>query len=352
MLLFLVPLGLAVCPPTPTLRDPDGTLTVLSQNLKFIATGARRRERSRLLFDYLLREGEKIDVLLLSEARLTISLASGDERWCFYAQAGDRDAYRWAPIADARSPGGLVIGVRQRPEGEERRVGPFAGRAFRARATSLAEGLLGALVGYRKGWAALEIDDTRLLWSHTQASYKRDPTVGAGRDRVGRAGQFTDLADDLGRPRGPTLLTGDLNLLAGFAPTRPADAQRVAPARAIDERTVALFAARTGVELSGPESGAASGPAEALVSGASFAALPLDVAPPHGTFAGGIDRRRPADGWDTGAPYDRVGMNAAFQAVHPGTRVRPVEIAAEWLRVSDHLGLEITIPFPPAPTSP
>jgi hypothetical protein len=38
-------------------------------------------------------------------------------------------------------------------------------------------------------------------------------------------------------------------------------------------------------------------------------------------------------------------VNAAFLQRHPGTKARRVEIADDWLRVSDHDGIEITIPF-------
>jgi hypothetical protein len=423
MLAFLLSLTAAAsCPVDPALRDPDGEVTILEQNLKFILTGERRRERDRLLADYLEGDGASVDVLLLSEARITRSLDAWGDGWCFYTQAAAKDGYRWAPLQVGRPPGGLAMGIRQRPEGEPRKISTFAGRRFRARPTTLAEGVLGKLVGYRKGWAGLRIDDTQLVWSHTQASYRRHPDVGAGRKGRGRAGQFDDLADDLGRPDTATLLTGDLNLLAGFWPDAPEDEARVRRAREIDDHTIASFAARTGLDLAlpwfGPEArerraelrsearavgntslaardedtqapdapvGAVSlaGPFDPAETGRTDAApaiadgLPAAVAGdatltavagdgtlatataaahaaparrhPHllGTFAGGIDRRAKSTVWDTGAAYDRVGVNAAFLERHPGTRVRPVEIAKGWLRVSDHIGLEITIPFDP-----
>ncbi|MDP2312336.1 MAG: hypothetical protein Q8P41_05480 [Pseudomonadota bacterium] len=376
----------APCPAEPSLRDPDGEVTVLAQNLKFIITGTRRKARDELLAGYLREEGDNVDILLLSEARITRSFEGWRPEWCFYTQVAvpGHDGYRWAPIESGRPPGGLAMGVRQRPDGTARKVSADAGRRYRARPTSFAEGVLGRVFGFRKGWAGLEIDDTHLVWSHTQASYKRRPERGAGEGRSGRVGQFADLADDLGRPERATLITGDLNLLAGFQPRRQEDEPRVTRARAIDDDTVVRFRERTGIDLAWPwsRSGAPLGDGETLLAQvvATDAAAPLGatadhLAPaeplpvvaavlateapvaatwpgdrgaverPSGTFAGGIDRRREDDTWDVGAAYDRVGVNGAFLARHPGTRVRRVEIARGWMRVSDHFGLEIAIPF-------
>lgn len=386
MLTFLVSYALAApCPAEPSLRVPDGEVTVLAQNLKFIITGAKRKERDRLLAEYLNNEGAEVDLLLLSEARLTRTFEDwAPEEWCFYTQiaAPSPDGYRWAPIQAGRSPGGLAMGLRQRDEGEVHKVSAEAGRRYRAHPTSFAEGVLGPLFGFRKGWAGLEIDDTHLVWSHTQASYKRRPERGAGDGRSGRAGQFADLADDLGHPERATLLTGDLNLLAGFVPRLERDERRVTRARAIDSETVDRFRDRTGIDLAwpwaptgeaatetlllaaaqplgdgdGPPLGAhadqlappapAPAPMEpdlSVTAGASLGAT--HVAGLTGTFAGGIDRRRTHGDWNVGAAYDRVGVNPAFLARHPGTRVRRVEIVKGWMRVSDHLGLEIAIPF-------
>ncbi|MES2640337.1 MAG: endonuclease/exonuclease/phosphatase family protein [Myxococcota bacterium] len=383
MLTLLVPYALAAhCPAEPSLKDPDGEVTVLAQNLKFIITGTKRKERDQLFADYLRTEGADVDILLLSEARLTRSFESWAPEWCFYTQIGTAslDGYRWAPIEAGRPPGGLAMGLRQRPEGTVHQVSGEAGRRYRARPTSFAEGVLGRVFGFRKGWAGLHIDDTHLVWSHTQASYKRRPERGAGEGRSGRAGQFADLAEDLGRPEGATLITGDLNLLAGFVPRRERDERRVTRARDIDSETVAQFRERTGIDLAWPWARvddprvedallvavlpAAEGERDAALNGAgatSVAApdIVLVSAPPPmlatlgpaqgeaflGTFAGGFDRRRDDDTWDVGAAYDRVGVNEAFLARHPGTRVRRVEIANEWMRVSDHLGLQIAIPF-------
>ncbi|MFN7147190.1 MAG: hypothetical protein ACK4YP_25705, partial [Myxococcota bacterium] len=247
----------------------------------------------------------------------------------------------------------------QRADGLERNVGTFAGKRFRAKPTSLAEGFLGKLFKFEKGWAGIEIEDTHLVWSHAQASYRKDPAKGAGRGREGRAGQFADLAEDLGRPDRATLLTGDLNLLAGFQPKDEAVESRVQGARAKDTETVARFRERTGIDLAWPWAAppaaaqAAAEPWTTLVStdasagasveGGAVAATSAAVA--VGTYAGDIDRRRADRAWDAGAPYDRVGVNDAFLEAHPGTRVRRVDIARGWLGVSDHLGLEISIPF-------
>lgn len=357
MLPLLVPFALAAeCPAAPALRDPDGEVTALAQNLKFIVTGEKRKERTGLLRDWLDHEGAHVDLLLLSEARITRGMEDWAPEWCFYTQLpADRDGYAWAPITSGRPPGGLALGVRQRDEGVERSVGLLAGRKYRARPTSLAEGFLGKLFNFEKGWAGVRIDDTHLVWSHTQASYRKDPSVGAGEAGRGRAGQFEDLAEDLGRPEHATLLTGDLNLLAGFRPKRADDEPRVEAARAKDDATVARFREQTGIDLTWrwerarvahldvdpAVSSVETGESAATTAGAGAGA----VAAPAGTFAGRIDRRRAERAWDEGAPYDRVGVNDAFLERHPGTRVRPVEIVRDWLGVSDHFGLEIVIPF-------
>ena len=350
MLALLVPYALAAdCPAEPALRDPDGEMTVLAQNLKFIITGTKRKERDALFANYLAHEGAAVDVLLLSEARLTRSLEAWRPEWCFYTQVAlaETDGYRWAPLEAGRPPAGLAMGIRQRAEGQARIVSGDAGRRYRARATSLAEGFLGQIFGFRKGWASLRIDDTQLVWSHTQASYKRRPERGAGASRRGRVGQFEDLAEDLGRPEGATLITGDLNLLAGFRPHRDEDDARIDRARAIDADTVARFRDHTGIDLTWPWS--VDKDLEPAAEGELRLAALAPPAPkervPVGTFAGGFDKRRADATWDVGAPYDRVGVNDAFLARHPGTRVRPVEIAQGWMRVSDHMGLEIAIPF-------
>ncbi len=367
MITVSLALGLAFaadCPREPALRDPDGEVTALAQNLKFIITGEKRRERNALFADWLRDEGANVDLLLLSEARLTGTLDAWQPEWCFYTQVADGDhAYRWAPIAAGRPPAGLALGVRQRAEGVERKVGTFAGRPYRAKPTSLAEGFLGRLFNFEKGWAGVEIEDTHLVWSHTQASYWANPEKGAGREGEGRAGQFADLADDLGRPEHATLLTGDLNLLAGFEPRHAEVEPRIARARERDTETVATFRERTGIDLAWPwaRGGEPREVRDPWPRGAGQDAVPAaSPAPPAkpptgtvGTFAGDIDRRRADRAWDVGAPYDRVGVNEAFLARHPGTRVRPVEITRGWLGVSDHLGLEIAIPFlRPKPAEP
>jgi hypothetical protein len=321
LLALAIPAASAACPQTPELRDPDNQLTILEQNLKFIVVGSHRAERAGILRTYLETEGEEVDLLLLSEARLTSDLAAWGTGWCFYTQTGNGladDGYSWSAIETSTSPGGLAIGVRERATGTVRRV-TGGGRRFRARAVSLAEGVLGMLGNYRKGWASLTIDGTHIVWSHTQASYRQRPERGAGRAGRGRAGQFDDLADDLGHPLHATLITGDLNLLAGFKPRLAGDDARVARARDIDSGTVKAFRNRTGVDLEW------------------FANA--------GTFMGSVFKAPQPPEWDTDAAYDRVGVNAAFLSRHPGTHVAPVEIGDEHMRVSDHLGLRITIPF-------
>lgn len=327
MLLFLATMALAVtCPSSPELLDPDGEVTVLAQNLKFIATGGQRAERASLLASYLSGEGEAVDLLLLSEARLTRRLQEYGADWCFYTQVGNGllDGYRWAPIEAGRPPGGLALGVRQRPWGRRWDLGQTAGKRFRARPTSLAEGLLGRIVRYHKGWARLEVGDTLIVWSHAQASYARRPDVGAGRQGRGRAGQFEELASALGRLDKPAIVTGDLNLLTGFASPLEEHEAKVARAREIDAGTVKRFREATGLDLEWfrPKG--------------------------RGTFAGSYLTDEAEKPWDLGALYDRVGVNQPFLARHPGTRVKTVEISEGPIRVSDHLGLEIAIPLSPA----
>jgi hypothetical protein len=312
-------LGLALaCPDAPTLRDADAEVTALNQNLKFIATGARRSERAALLGEWLDGEGEHVDMLLLSEARILSPLLAALSSWCFYNQSGEglAETYRWGPLGE-RPPGGLVLGVRTRERGELRSLEEGAGRRFRALPATFSEGFLGRIFGYHKGWANLVVDGTTVAWSHTQASYESRPERGAGGNRRGRAGQFDDLASDLEEASGPwhiprpTLLTGDLNLLDLF------DGPNAKEAREIDRRTVRRFSERTGIQFAWGDR----------------------------TFFGSLFRGGEEGIWDRGAQYDRVGINEAFQRRHPGLRVRRVEIARAGLRVSDHAAVEITIPF-------
>lgn len=319
------------CPRAPQLRDADGVLTVLEQNLKFIAVGGRRSERAHMFGDWLAADGEDVDLLLLEEVRLTSTLVDAMPGWCFYTQLGDglAQSYRWRSIEQERPPGGLAVGVRERPEGTLRQLGGEAGRRFRAQPATWVEGFLGRLVGYRKGWAGITVDGTRLVWSHTQASYRRHPERGAGTLGRGRSGQFDDLAADLGRRDRPTLLTGDLNLLDTF---EAADAEQEAcvhTACRIDGTTIAHFEARTGLDFHWPR------------------LFPRrdDGSPVHGTFLGNIFPSGDDREWDDGALYDRVGVNDAFKHAHPGALVHAVEITRHDLRVSDHAGLKIEIPF-------
>lgn len=321
-------LAAAPCPAAPELRDDDGEVTVLEQNVKFILTGERRAQRAALLARWLATEGARVDVLALSEARITGTLDVALDDFCFYTQAPEGEAYRWVPVEERVPPGGLVVGVRTREVGDLRSLQAEAGREFRAAPSTLVEGVLGRMVGYRKGWADLVIDGTHVVWSHTQASYRAHPERGAGGRGRGRAGQFDDLADDLDQTGGPILLTGDLNLLDRFRPWRARDEGRVRAAREIDHATARRFEERTGIDFHWPR----------LRAGG-------EDATDDGTFLGGIFRRAPDDVWDLGARYDRVGVNEQFKQRHPGTKVRRVEIAEGSLRVSDHLGLVITIPF-------
>lgn len=309
--LLVVAVALADCPAVPQLRDDDGQVSVLSQNLKFIATGTAKADRAAILADYLGAHPD-IDLLLLSEARTLDPLRDTLAEWCFYTQEGAPDAYQWA--LGSLSPGGLVLGVRQRATGEARDVGAAAGRVYRARAVSLAEGFLGKIVGFEKGWAVVEIDGTAWVWTHTQASYERRPLLGVGGEGRGRAGQFADLAGDLGRAEHPVLVTGDLNVLEGLAHPSTADAARA------DALTLERFSAFTGIR---------------------FAA---DRGPCHdGSFLGAL--RGAAEGVFSGAVFDRVGTNAAFDATHPGTALACERIEADGLHLSDHLGIRISAPF-------
>ncbi len=341
-LLLLFSPARADCPQLPELRDPDDALVVFAQNLKFIATGARRARRAELLGRWLASDGSDVDLLLLSEARLTGVLRRADG-WCFYTQdQGEAEWYGWAPIHVRRPPGGLVLGVRQRAAGRMRILTGDAGRRFETRPTSLAEGLLGRLVRYRKGWASLGVDGTHVLWSHAQASYAGDPARGAGARGVGRAGQFEELADAIGAPQAPTVVTGDLNLLAGFTAARTSSAAR---AVAQDEQTVTWFSERTGIDLRWFATGTYAASFDVSTSGGSRDRT-LDGASGPEMHEAAQTMASPALPWDVGAPYDRVGINAAFVRRHPDARAEAVDIRDAHLRVSDHLGIRLTIPFP------
>ncbi len=314
--LSLSTLATAACPTMPAFRDGDGDVVILAQNLKFIATGAQRAARADLLAGYLLADGAAVDLLLLSEARDSDTIEEHVLDWCFYAQAGNgRQGYRWDPAGAGRSPGGLVLGVRQRQEGTLRGLAGSAGRVFRARPVSLAEGLLGPIVGFVKGWAGIDVDGTRIVWTHTQASYDAHPERGAGGPTFGRAGQFRDLAADLGISTLPTLLTGDLNVMddnADPAARRAAD---------IDGTTLAGFVASTGIRFAPPRAACA-----------------------EGTFVGTL-KAAGGGGKMAGAALDRVGVNDAFNTRHPGMTVGCADIRGRDLRLSDHRGLLINVPF-------
>ncbi len=309
--LLVLSVALADCPVVPRLRDDDDRVSVLSQNLKFIATGTAKADRAAILGDYLEAHPD-IDLLLLSEARALDPLRDTLGDWCFYTQEGSPDAYQWAP--GSLSPGGLVLGVRQRATGEVREVGAAAGRVYRARAVSLAEGFLGKIVGFEKGWAVVEVDGTSWVWTHTQASYERRPLLGVGSEGRGRAGQFADLAGDLGHAERPVLVTGDLNLLEGVNHPSTAEAARA------DAQTLERFSAFTGIRFA-----ADRGPCR------------------EGSFLGTL--RGVADSVFTSAVFDRVGTNAAFDAQHPDTALACERIEADGLHVSDHLGIRISAPF-------
>ena len=306
----------ATCPASPELRDDDDVLTVLAQNMQLIAVGPVRTERGAVLGRWLDGPGAAVDLLFLSEGRDLDPLSAAMPDWCLYVQAGSgMEGYRWELAGGERSPGGLVLGVRQRPEGVLRSLDGLAGRVFRARSVSLAEGLLGRLAGFAKGWAGVGWDGARLVWTHAQASYDRHPAAGAGREGVGRAGQMQDLADDLGRSDAPVLVTGDLNALDGFA----SGDEEIRAAGEVDRGTLDRFFVRTGIRFGrGPCAG--------------------------GSFLGSVFRDQPSDSAIAGASLDRVGLNAAFEANHPDTRVACAEIAEGRLRVSDHRGLLISVP--------
>ncbi len=329
VLSFFVTFARAACPDAPRLHDGDGEVTALAQNLKFIVTGAHRTERAALLAGWLDGGGRGVDLLLLSEARMTEDLLPALPGWCLYSQTGDglSGTYRWSPAGGDRPPGGLVLGVRNRTEGPLRTVDPTAGRRFRAEPTTLVEGFVARLARYHKGWAEVTVDGSRLVWSHTQASYAAHPERGAGGPRRGRAGQFDDLADDLGRPEHPTLLTGDLNLLDRFTPRSPTrHHERIASAARVDTDTLARFEDRTGIEFHWFRPGLCDSEG--------------------GSFFGCLFKQREARPWDAGARYDRVGVNGVFVRRHPNTQVRHVAIERGDLRLSDHDGLEISIPYP------
>jgi hypothetical protein len=313
----------AACPTEPELRDDDGSVVALEQNLKFITTGGYREERAALLAGWLGGSGRHVDILLLSEARLTERLTAALPGWCLYTQDTPPGAshYRWRPIEDHRPPGGLALGVRQRTEGIEREIAVEAGRRFRAHPTTLVEGFIARLANYHKGWAEVTVDGSHIVWTHAQASYGGHPDRGAGGPGRGRAGQFDDLAEDLGRPDGPTLLTGDLNLLDRF---RVGEGGR-AHAAVVDSETLARFEERTGIEFHWSRPALRTGD--------------------QGSFYGALERTDATPRWDQGARYDRVGVNTPFLGRHPGTRIRHVEIELGTLRLSDHDGLEITIPY-------
>ena len=82
MIALLAGLALgAECPAEPSLRDPDGEVTALAQNLKFIITGEKRRLRDALFAEWLGDEGAHVDLLLLSEARLTGGFTAWEPEW-------------------------------------------------------------------------------------------------------------------------------------------------------------------------------------------------------------------------------------------------------------------------------
>ncbi len=305
------------CPAAPLLRDPDDHVTALSQNLKFIATGGHKVARAELLAEYLAVHPE-VDLLLLSEARSLGPLRAGLRGWCFYTQVGHPLAYRWA--AGDLSPGGLVLAVRQRSSGEPRHLSAEAGRVFRARPVTLAEGFLGKIAGFEKGWAVAHVDGTSMVWTHTQASYASSPLRGAGGPGAGREGQFADLAADLGHAEHPVLLTGDLNVLDGA----PSPDGGVQAAGRRDARTLSGFSALTGIRF-----GSAGDPC------------------PGGSFLGAL--RGVADSVFVGATFDRVGTNGAFDAQHVGAQFGCERIEGEGLRLSDHLGVRIHAPFGASP---
>lgn len=299
------------CPAIPTLREDDRALTALAQNVKFIAGGERRAERAALLAGAVAAD-PAVDLLLLSEARQAAPLIAALEPpagagFCLYRQAGPRQGYRWAR-AGAPAPGGLLLGVRARAAGREIRLEGAAGRAFTSRALTFADGFLGPLSGFYKGFAEVRIDGVRLIWSHLQASYgPRD--AGAGGPGRGRRGQLEELAAEIAPPDLPTeahgaaLLVGDLNLND--------------PRSAADAESVRQFEARTRVRLAGGH----------CAGGTWLGSLLPGVGPGPDDFFYGAD-------------LDRVGATPALEASH-ALEVRCVEVEAQGLRLSDHRGLRI-----------
>ncbi len=295
------------CPEVPTLRDDDDARVVLAQNIKFIVTGGRKPERARLLAGAMAAD-PAVDLLLLSEARQTGPLIAALPEFCFYRQSGRRDGYRWEPAAGGVSPGGLVLGVRERAAGEALEIQGSAGRAFESRPLTFADGFLGPLAGFVKGFAEVRLGDpdqgVRLVWSHLQASYSRRDR-GAGRAGAGRQGQLMELAAEL-EAAGAALLTGDLNLND--------------PRSAADSESLQLFERRSGIPLQGGHC-------------------------PEGSWHGSIwQEEAEQDPYFTGADFDRVGMSAALRQAYP-VEIRCVDIqdGSGGLRLSDHRGLRIRI---------
>ncbi len=306
MLLLLATLAKADCSPSPSLRNNDEALVVLSQNLKFIVTGGQQAARAQLLARRLEADPE-VDLLLLSEARRTSPLQLALPEWCLYRQEGPGEGYHWRQADGRASPGGLVLGVRRREEGRLWPLEGTAGAAFRSKPVSFAEGVLGRLVGFVKGWAAVEVAGMRLLWTHTQASYER-PERGAGRmgrpgtPGVGRAGQLGELAEILEKEQGPALLTGDLNLQDGVEGI----------AGEVDSASVRMLEER-GIRLRRDCS----------------------------TWLGSLRSDQKLNHPLGEAALDRVGLN-------PAMAERPIEVRCEeWsegrLRLSDHRGLRIRV---------
>ncbi|HND34607.1 MAG TPA: hypothetical protein PLA94_31605, partial [Myxococcota bacterium] len=137
MLLLLSALALADCTPSPLLRNNDQSLVVLSQNLKFIATGGQKSARAKI-FAQRLSADPDVDLLLLSEARQTKPLQAALPEWCLYRQEGPSERYHWHAADGKASPGGLVLGVRRRTEGQDMLLEGVAGAAFRSRPVSFA----------------------------------------------------------------------------------------------------------------------------------------------------------------------------------------------------------------------
>lgn len=317
--------AMALCPARPSLRDTDASVTVWAQNIKFIATGGYKDRRAEMLAAHLDTDTE-VDLLLLSEARALDPLRDAMPNWCLYTQTGPETAYVWG--LEGPAPGGLALAVRNRTAGVERAVSPAAGRVYRARPVTLAEGFLGRLVGFEKGWAVASVDGTEFVWTHAQASYARSPVRGAGRPGfalgapatsptgVGRAGQFDDLAVDLRDVRAPVLLTGDLNVLDGT----PSASPKVSAAGEVDRQTLIRFTQHTGITF------------------------PADRGPcTEGSFLGTI--KAAAKEAFPGLILDRVGTNTAFANAHAGTQTTCEHISSGGLSVSDHLGVRIAAPF-------